>query len=356
MKAEPERLAERAAAEGLLDVAYANVDSPFGPLLVATTPRGLVSVSLPAYDPEETLEELAARISPRVLEAPARLDEVRRQLDLYFEGRLREFDLPLDWRLSKGFRLRALRAIDRIPYGKTRSYTADRTQRRQRARRPRRRHRLRLQPDPDRRPLPPRAAQRRRPRRLRRRPADEGSPARDGGRAGQARLIRLKGVAVAGVDGTADDATSKLAPSSRDPAAPRPALLPRVRSRRRTQRDAARRLRIAFEEGPNSKPKKKAKKKNPPKKNAKKPKKNSKKANSAEQKSNEDLRTKPAQAQRARPRRHPPRRVPRAHLPRPAPSPARRATASKLTIRYTTFEPTGSNDRATAAAPHTSGR
>jgi methylated-DNA-[protein]-cysteine S-methyltransferase len=123
MKASLEYLTDRAAAEGLLDVAYATVDSPFGPLLLATTPRGLVKVSLPDYDPEETLQDLAQRISPRVLEAPAQLDEARRQLDRYFEGRLREFDLPLDWRLSKGFRRRALRAIDRIPYGKTRSYT-----------------------------------------------------------------------------------------------------------------------------------------------------------------------------------------------------------------------------------------
>ncbi len=124
MKAELERLADRAADEGLLDIAYTTVDSPFGPLLVATTPRGLVKISFPVvYDPEETLEELATRISPRVLEAPAKLDEVRRQLDQYFEGRLHEFELPLDWQLSKGFRRRALRAIDRIPYGKTRSYT-----------------------------------------------------------------------------------------------------------------------------------------------------------------------------------------------------------------------------------------
>jgi methylated-DNA-[protein]-cysteine S-methyltransferase len=123
MKDALQRLADRAAAEGLLDVAYASLDSPFGPLLLASTPRGLVKLSLPNYDPGETLEELAARISPRVLEAPGRLDDARRQLDLYFEGRLREFDLPLDWRLSAGFRRRALRAIDRIPYGRTRSYT-----------------------------------------------------------------------------------------------------------------------------------------------------------------------------------------------------------------------------------------
>ena len=123
MKAELEHLAERAAAERLLDVAYTTVDSPFGPLLLATTRRGLVRIGLPGYDPDETLEELAARVSPRVLEAPAQLEQVRRELDLYFEGKLRHFDLPLDWSLSKDFRLRALRAIARIPYGRTRSYT-----------------------------------------------------------------------------------------------------------------------------------------------------------------------------------------------------------------------------------------
>jgi len=116
------RLTERAAAEGLLDVAYANVDSPFGTLLVATTPRGIVKLSLPNYDPGEALEDLAERVSPRVLEAPARLDEARRELDLYFEGRLTEFDLPIDWQLTAGFRGRVQRAIARIPYGQTRSY------------------------------------------------------------------------------------------------------------------------------------------------------------------------------------------------------------------------------------------
>lgn len=124
MKAELQRLADRASAEGLLDVAYATVDSPFGSLLIASTPRGLVKVSFPTvYDTEETLEELSTRISPRVLEAPAQLDDVRRQLDLYFEGQLHEFDLPLDWQLTDGFRKRAQQAIARIPYGKTRNYT-----------------------------------------------------------------------------------------------------------------------------------------------------------------------------------------------------------------------------------------
>jgi methylated-DNA-[protein]-cysteine S-methyltransferase len=123
MRASLERLASSANEEGLLDVAYTMSDSPFGALLLAATPRGLVKLGLPGHDPEQTLEDLAARISPRVLEAPARLDEARRELDLYFEGKLTEFDLPLDWQLSRDFRRRALRAIDRIPYGKTRSYT-----------------------------------------------------------------------------------------------------------------------------------------------------------------------------------------------------------------------------------------
>jgi methylated-DNA-[protein]-cysteine S-methyltransferase len=119
-----QRLTERADAEGLLDVAYATADSPFGPLLLAATPRGLVKVSLPSYSPDEALEELAARISPRVLEAPARLEQARRELDLYFEGRLREFDLPLDWELTgSGFRRRVLEEAAHIPYGRTSSYS-----------------------------------------------------------------------------------------------------------------------------------------------------------------------------------------------------------------------------------------
>lgn len=118
-----ERLARRAAEEGLLDVAYATTDSPFGRLLLARTPKGLVRIGLPNQDADELLSDLSARVSPRVLEAPAQFDETRRELDLYFEGRLDRFDLPLDWRLSDGFRLRVLRAIKRIPYGQTRNYT-----------------------------------------------------------------------------------------------------------------------------------------------------------------------------------------------------------------------------------------
>jgi methylated-DNA-[protein]-cysteine S-methyltransferase len=123
MKAILDRLTERATAEGLLDVAYTTTDSPFGTLLLAATGRGLVRVGLPNQDEDELLADLAARVSPRVLETAAPFETARRELDLYFEGALTEFDLPLDWRLSKDFRRRVLRAIARIPYGQTRSYT-----------------------------------------------------------------------------------------------------------------------------------------------------------------------------------------------------------------------------------------
>ena len=118
----------RAERDGLIDVAYAEVDSPFGKLLVARTDRGVVRLKLPGgrdglISPDQTLEDLAAHISPRVLEAPSRLDEERRELDEYFEGRRQEFDVPVDWSLtSPGFRSRALHAVARIPYGKTKTY------------------------------------------------------------------------------------------------------------------------------------------------------------------------------------------------------------------------------------------
>jgi methylated-DNA-[protein]-cysteine S-methyltransferase len=123
MEASLEALRERAAAEGLLDVAYASADSPFGTLLLARTPRGLVRLGLPGEDTEELLAGLAEQVSPRILEAPARLDEERRELDDYFEGRRHAFEMPIDWQLSHGFLLRARHEIFAIPYGETRTYT-----------------------------------------------------------------------------------------------------------------------------------------------------------------------------------------------------------------------------------------
>ena len=115
-------LARRAAEEGILDVAYATVDAPFGRMLVAATPQGLVRTAFDRETTDEVLTELSDRISPRVLEAPARLDGVRRELDEYFEGRRTEFETPVDWQLSRGFLLRAREACAAIPYGQVRTY------------------------------------------------------------------------------------------------------------------------------------------------------------------------------------------------------------------------------------------
>ena len=119
------RLATTAQAEGVLDVAYRTLDSPVGPLLLAATGRGLVRVAYLSEDHDAVLQALADRISPRVLHAPARLDPVARQLDDYFAGRRRRFDVPLDWRLSTGFRSTVLHhlATD-VDYGRTASYAA----------------------------------------------------------------------------------------------------------------------------------------------------------------------------------------------------------------------------------------
>jgi methylated-DNA-[protein]-cysteine S-methyltransferase len=116
-------LGDAAATAGLLDVAYATLDSPLGTLLLARTDRGLVRLAYVDFEGEdEVVAELASRISPRVLVAPRRLDEVRRELDQYFTGSRHEFEVPIDWRLTHGFGRRVLRATARIPYGGVSSY------------------------------------------------------------------------------------------------------------------------------------------------------------------------------------------------------------------------------------------
>jgi methylated-DNA-[protein]-cysteine S-methyltransferase len=115
-----ERLVAAAERDGILDVAYRTVDTPVGALLLAATPAGLVRV---AYEsPDEALSSLAERVSPRILRAPARLDAVARQLDEYFAGTRRRFDVPLDLRLASGFRRAVLDHLPDIGYGTTASY------------------------------------------------------------------------------------------------------------------------------------------------------------------------------------------------------------------------------------------
>ncbi|MEP7160687.1 MAG: methylated-DNA--[protein]-cysteine S-methyltransferase [Dermatophilaceae bacterium] len=117
------RLGAAAAAEGVLDVAYRTIDTPVGTLLLAATERGLVRVAYANENYDTVLQTLADRISPRILRAPARLDAVATELGEYFAGQRRVFDVPLDWRLSAGFRATVLHhlAVD-LAYGQTASY------------------------------------------------------------------------------------------------------------------------------------------------------------------------------------------------------------------------------------------
>jgi methylated-DNA-[protein]-cysteine S-methyltransferase len=115
-------LSSRMAAEGLADVSYAPADSPFGPLLLAATRRGLVRLAFPEEDIDSVLERLARKISPRIVEAPALLEPARRELEEYFSGGRRRFELRLDWTLAGGFRRRVLRVTSQIPYGGVLSY------------------------------------------------------------------------------------------------------------------------------------------------------------------------------------------------------------------------------------------
>jgi methylated-DNA-[protein]-cysteine S-methyltransferase len=118
------RLAAAAQRDGILDVAYRILDSPVGPLLVAATEAGLVRVAYASESHDAVLQSLSDRISPRVLNAPARLDNVARELGEYFDGQRQSFDMALDWSLSTGFRAAVLQHLPEIGYGHTASYAA----------------------------------------------------------------------------------------------------------------------------------------------------------------------------------------------------------------------------------------
>jgi methylated-DNA-[protein]-cysteine S-methyltransferase len=117
-----DRLAAAAQRAGILDVAYRTLDSPVGPLLLAATENGLIRVAYASEGHDTVLQTLAKTISPRILLAPARLDVIARELDEYFAGKRRSFDVPLDWRLSAGFRAAVLHRLPDIGYGHTASY------------------------------------------------------------------------------------------------------------------------------------------------------------------------------------------------------------------------------------------
>jgi methylated-DNA-[protein]-cysteine S-methyltransferase len=113
----------RAEKEGLVEVAWSEIDTPVGGMLLASTEQGLVRVALSRAEEDAFLEDLAGNISPRVVEHPKKLDAVRRQFDEYFEGKRTVFDVDVDWRLSHGFRRTVLEILhDQVPFGVVVSY------------------------------------------------------------------------------------------------------------------------------------------------------------------------------------------------------------------------------------------
>ena len=116
-------LPDRAADEGLLDVAVGRMDSPIGELLVAVTSRGLACVAFEGDDyRREVLEQIAREISPRILPSPKVTDPWRRELDEYFAAQRLLFDLPVDRRLIHGIARDVLRQTSKIPYGEVTTY------------------------------------------------------------------------------------------------------------------------------------------------------------------------------------------------------------------------------------------
>ncbi len=119
-----QRLERDAATDDLLDVAYRTIDSPVGSLLLAATTVGLVRVAYDIEDHDAVLTALAGSVSPRVLRAPARLDAAARQLDEYFGKRRTAFEVPVDLRLTEGFRRSVIEHLRGIGYGSRESYAA----------------------------------------------------------------------------------------------------------------------------------------------------------------------------------------------------------------------------------------
>jgi methylated-DNA-[protein]-cysteine S-methyltransferase len=116
-------LAAAARRRGLVDVAVGAVDSPLGRVTLFVTKTGLVRIAYPDERLDHVFEEVADVVSPRVLEDPRGTERARRQLDAYFEGRLRDFSVPIDWAfVPQGFFRRVLEATAGIPFGSVSTY------------------------------------------------------------------------------------------------------------------------------------------------------------------------------------------------------------------------------------------
>lgn len=117
-----DRLVRQAERDGTLDIGYRTIETPVGLLLLAATDKGLIRIAYDSEGHDLVLAKLATLVSPQILEGGSRLEEPARQIAEYFAGTRTTFDVPLDFRLAKGFRLDVLSHLQQIAYGHTESY------------------------------------------------------------------------------------------------------------------------------------------------------------------------------------------------------------------------------------------
>jgi methylated-DNA-[protein]-cysteine S-methyltransferase len=115
------RIGDAADAAGLVDIAYGTVDTPIGALLVAVSRRGIMRVAF-EEEIDDAVIELSDDTTMRVMRSARGTDEARRQIEEYFGGGRRAFDVDVDWSELHGFTRKVLRETARIPFGSVLTY------------------------------------------------------------------------------------------------------------------------------------------------------------------------------------------------------------------------------------------
>ena len=119
-----ERLVARAKKEGLATVGYDLLPSPLGPLWVAISPKGVAAIHYGAEPSPAELRRLVRVYGPGIVPDHKRSSALARELDQYFNGTRREFDIEYDLSGLTPFQIRVLNATAKIPFGSVSTYGA----------------------------------------------------------------------------------------------------------------------------------------------------------------------------------------------------------------------------------------
>jgi methylated-DNA-[protein]-cysteine S-methyltransferase len=117
-----ERLLVRAKKEGLATVGYDVLASPLGPLWVAIGPKGVTTIHYGGAPSERELRRLVHVYGPGVVPDHRRSSALARELDQYFSGKRKTFDVDVDLSGLTPFQSRVLAATARIPFGEVSTY------------------------------------------------------------------------------------------------------------------------------------------------------------------------------------------------------------------------------------------